>query len=157
MVFLQKMIVFQSGADCPNSKGNLIMPNLANITVKKFDGTTDVIYTGVSPASGDGSPAVWRNEAIGVAANHRPELRLTSKDVKSGKARGLRATYAYPQIATNTTTSLTSVVDTMRVSADWDIPKGMSQTDINEAAYQFGNLMAAALIKSCTASGYSAT
>jgi len=32
------------------------MPSMADITVKKNDGTTDVTYTAISAASGDKSP-----------------------------------------------------------------------------------------------------
>jgi hypothetical protein len=133
------------------------MPSLANMTVKKNDGTTDVTYTGISPASGDGSPATWRNESIGVAANHRPELRLSSKDGKSGSARILRATYVFPQIATNTTTTLTSVVTSAKFTGEWELPKGMASTDVNEFAAQIANLIDHSLIVSCVQSGVSAT
>lgn len=133
------------------------MPALANMTVKKNDGATDVTYTGISPASGDGSPAVWRNESVGVAANHRPEYRLSSKDGKSGSARIVRSTYVYPQIATNTTTTLTSVVTSAKCTTEWELPKGMSQADINEFAAQLANLHDHALIVSCVQAGVSAT
>lgn len=48
------------------------MPTLSNITVKKNDGTTDVIYTGVAPSAGDKSPAVLRNNSLGSAAAFHP-------------------------------------------------------------------------------------
>ncbi|DAD50928.1 coat protein [ssRNA phage SRR6049586_1] len=33
------------------------MPAIANITVKKNDDTTDIVWTAVQPSSGDGTPA----------------------------------------------------------------------------------------------------
>jgi len=133
------------------------MPAIANITVKKNDGVTDITYTAQTPSSGDNSAAVWRSTTVGTAPAHQPELRLASREAKQGGSRALRSTFMYPQIATNTTTGVTSVIDKAMASTDWTIPKGMSQTDINEFAAQYANLLAAALIKSCVQAGFSAS
>jgi len=132
------------------------MPALANITVKKNDGTTDIVYTGVSPASGD-QPAVWKAQTVGTAPAHQPELRLAAKDADKGSKRAVRSTFVYPQIATNTTTSITSVVDKASADTNWRFPKGMSQADINEFVSQYANLLVATLVKDCIKSGFSAT
>jgi hypothetical protein len=63
----------------------------------------------------------------------------------------------YPQIATNTTTGLTTVVDRALASVDWTFPTGMSQVDINEFVSQFANLVAQTLVKDCVKQGYSAS
>lgn len=133
------------------------MPALANITVKKNDGTTDITYTGVSPSSGDGVPAVWKSQTVGVAMAHQPEFRLTSREASKGARRALRSTYQYPQIATNSTTNLTSVVDRAMADTNWVFPKGMAQSDINEFVSQYANLLVATLVKDCVKAGYSAT
>lgn len=133
------------------------MPQIADITVKKNDGTTNIVYTGVSPSSGDGTPAVWKSQTVGVASAHQPEFRLSAREASNGTRRALRATYVYPQIATNTTTSLTSVVDRASADANWVIPKGMAAADVNEFASQFANLCAASVIIACVKTGYSAT
>jgi hypothetical protein len=133
------------------------MPTMANITVKAANNTTDVVYTGKSPSAGDTVPAIWRNETVGTAAQHMPEFRLAFRDSPNSQERRGRATYVYPQIATDTTTTLTSVVNKAMAGADFTLPKGMKMTDINEFAAQFGNLFASALIKACVAEGYSAT
>lgn len=132
------------------------MPIMANITVKAADNTTNVVYTGKSPSAGDTVPAIWRNETVGSASQHMPEFRLAFRDSPNGQERRGRATYVYPQIATDTTTTLTSVVNKAMAGADFTIPKGMKNADINEFAAQFGNLFASALIKACVAEGYSA-
>lgn len=133
------------------------MPQMADITVKKNDGTTNIVYTGVSPSSGDGTPAVWKSQTVGTAPAHQPEFRLSAREAAKGAKRALRGTYFYPQIATNSTTTLTSVVD--RASGDFNvnIPKGMAQGDINEFAAQFGNLVVSSVIQACLKSGYSAS
>jgi len=132
------------------------MPALANITIKKNDGTTDIVYTGIAPASGT-NPAVWKSATVGSSPSHQPELRLTARDSKNGGHRSLRSTFMYPQIATNTTTSVTSVVEKAFANSDWDIPKTMTAADINEMVSQYANLLASTLIKDCVKSGYAAT
>jgi hypothetical protein len=133
------------------------MPNLANITIKKSNGTTDIVYSGKIPSSGDGAPAVWRSETVGSAMSHQPELRLAAREAGKGSKRAIRATYVYPQIATNTTTGVTSVIDRAFGSLDFTLPKGMPTADALEAAHQFLNLASAALIKQCVAEGTSAS
>jgi hypothetical protein len=133
------------------------MAALADITVKKNDGTTNIVYTGLSPSSGDGVPAIWKSQTVGSAPNHQPEFRLSGKDASNGSKRALRTTYVYPQIATDTTTSTTSVVNSTFASTDWTFPKGMAQADINEAVAQYANLLVSTLVVACVKSGYSAT
>lgn len=133
------------------------MPSLANITIKKNDGTTDILYTGVCPSSGDGVPAIWKSQTVGSAQAHQPEFRLSSRDGAKSQKRNLRATYVYPQISTNSTTGITSVVDRAQADVNWTIPKGMSSVDVNEFASQLANLIVSTLVKQCVQTGYSAT
>ncbi len=133
------------------------MPSMADITVKKNDGSTDIIYVAQSPSSGDGTPAVWKAASIGTAASHQPEFRLTSREASNGQKRALRATYVYPQIATDSTTTLTSVVNRAVASVDWTIPKDMSATDVNEMVSQLANLLDSTLVVACAKAGYSAS
>lgn len=133
------------------------MPSIANITIKMNDGTTNIVYAGVAPSSGDSSPAVWKATTVGSAPAHQPEFRLASREALKGAKRHLRSTYQYPQIATNTTTGLTSVVDRASADTNWVFPKGMSQSDINEFVSQYANLLVSTLVKDCVKAGYSAS
>lgn len=130
---------------------------MANITVKKNDGTTDIVYTGVRLSSGDGVAAVYKSQTVGSAPAHQPELRMASREAGKGAKRALRATYAYPQIATDSTTGLTTVVDRASAAVDWVIPKSMTQADINEFASQLANLIASTSLKDQVKSGYAAS
>jgi hypothetical protein len=132
------------------------MPSGANMTVKKNDGTTDVTFSFIEPSSG-GSPAVWQNTAVGVAASHRPELRLSAREASNGTKRTVRATFGYPQIATNSTTSLTTTVFKALGTAEWTFPKDMAAADVNEFVSQFANLLDHADILACVKAGASAT
>lgn len=129
------------------------MPNMANITIKKNDGTTDVAYTAVVPSAGDKSPAVWRNNTVGTAASHRPEFRAVSRDNGTNSARRVDFSGIYPYTVTGTDGKI-AVADKFTFTASALVPKGMPDADVNEAASQTLNLMASALIKEVVKSGY---
>lgn len=133
------------------------MPSIANITVKAANGTTDVVYTAKQPSSGDGVPAVWRAEASASAPALMPELRLLSRPASNGAVRHVRATFVFPQWATNSTTGVASVVTSAFGTLDVKVPRDMTSANANEVAAHFANLLASALIKQCLAEGYSAT
>nr|URG15279.1 MAG: coat protein [Leviviridae sp.] len=133
------------------------MPTIANLTIKKNDGTTDIVWTGIQPSSGDGTPATWKSQTVGSASAHQPEFRLSARDASKGASRVIRSTFRYPQIATNTTTGVTSVVSTAFGSTEFSFPKGMSSADINEAVSQLFNLLTTSLLKDCHKQGYAAS
>jgi hypothetical protein len=133
------------------------MPAMADVVVKADDGTTNVTYTQKSPSAGNSVPAIWRNDSVGNATGQRPEFRLLSKDSGDGKSRVLQASYSYKQVATDSTTSVSSVVNEAKASASWTMPNGMAAADINQFAAQFGNLIAATLVKTSVQQGFAPT
>lgn len=133
------------------------MPVMANITVKKADGVTDVTYTQVTASGGDKSPAVWRNESFGGTIGQRPELRVRSAPNGTNTTRKVEGAFTMPQLYTDTTTGLSKVATRANTTFSSSIPMDMSDTQLAEYAAQFGNLMAAALIKQVHASGYAPT
>lgn len=132
------------------------MPQMANITVKKNDGTTDVVYSQVVPSAGDKSPAIWKNNTVGTAASHRPELKLMSRDNGVGTARRVEGTFVYPTLVTGTDGKV-SVADRLPITLSAVVPKGMPDSDVNEAISQCVNLFASVLLKDSMKSGYAPT
>lgn len=131
------------------------MPQLANIVVKKFDGTTDVTYTGISPASGT-SPAVWKSQSVGTAPAQNPELRVVSRDADKGRNREVRATFLYPDYRTDSNFNPSKFAEISgSCTIKWS--KEALNTVRQEGVYQFCNLLAAALVKQMMNEGYSAT
>lgn len=132
------------------------MPTMANITVKKNDGTTDIVYDALSPAGG-GDPAVWRQDtgqAAGVPVGVRPTLKLGSSWNGPKTARQVTFEYVYPYAVQDSTTTLYSAKDQAVAKGIVTLPVALPATQLNEAAAQFGNLMAAALIKASLQAGY---
>lgn len=132
------------------------MPAIADMTIKKANGTTDILWSHKQGAAGD-QPAIWRSSTVGTAIAHQPELRLTSRDASKGTKRAMRATIVWPQIATDSTTGLTSVVDKAFFGADVTLPKSMPTAELLEFAHQSANLWYHALLKAAVAEGMAPT
>jgi len=109
------------------------MPTMANITVKKSDGTTDVTFSALQGSSGDGVAAVWRCESVGTAAGHKPSVTMTSRWNGPRTARRVDASFMYPQIATDTATGLTSVVNKVPVTISAVVPVAVPDTVVAES------------------------
>lgn len=132
------------------------MPQIANITVKKNDGTTDVTFTAVAPSGGDKSPAIWQNQALGTAVSHRPTLKLSARPSPDGKVRRSDFIFTYPSTVVGGD-GKTSILATSVLTGSFATPQDQPAVDVNEAVAQAFNLLAAALIKQCVQQGYSAT
>lgn len=135
------------------------MPTLADLTVKKADNTTDVIYKGVSPASGEGVPAVWKNQTVGTTPGQQPELRIASR-ARSKKGVPYRlwsGSYKYPKAVSNVSTGELTLSDGVTVTFAVDSNQTMSSVESKEAVYQCFHLLALAVMKQAAADGYSFT
>lgn len=132
------------------------MPQMANITVKKNDGTTDVTFTAVVPSAGDKSPAIWRNNGVGNAPAHRPEYSMASSYNGPKTARKVSIKLMYPITATGADGKV-NVVDRAWYMGELIVPQTMSDADINELVSQSANLGASTLVKDSLKAGYSPT
>lgn len=133
------------------------MPALANYTLKKNDGTTDIVWTGIQPSSGDGTAAIWKSQTVGNAPAHQPEMRLSAREGGNGQSRVLRLTAFYPSLATNTTTGLTAAYLRNRFVGEWTLDKSAPQTDTDEFISQLAYMINGSGFKAYIKSGYSAT
>lgn len=132
------------------------MPQIANITVKKNDGTTDVIYTAVVPSAGDKSPAIWRNQTVGSAAGHQPQVQMTSRANGTGTARRVELTGTYGSLVTGSDGKV-NVGDRVIVQMSAVIPLSMPTADVNEAVSQLLNVLSSTLVKDSVKTGFSPT
>lgn len=132
------------------------MAQMADITVKKADETTDIVYSQIVPSAGDKTAALWKCTSVGSAPGHNPRMSLVSRDNAAKTARRVAAEFAYPWTAIATDGSV-QIIDTFRFSGSYIVPQGMPQDVINEATAQCNNLLAAVLIKNSIKSGYAPT
>lgn len=133
------------------------MPSMANITVKKYDGTTDIVYTALSPSGGDSTPAQWRVDSIGTIPSNRPFLSVSSKYTANRQARVITTKLVYPETVTDSTTGLTSVRLTTSDSYTRIIPLNGNDATAQESAAQFANLLKSTLLQQTMQAGFAPT
>lgn len=124
------------------------MSTAANITVKKNDGTTDVIYGVLEGRSGD-NPARWKAPALGATPVTQPEFRVNSKVMtgRDASKKKVIATFHYPYSVVNTTTGVTSVVSHEMFRVEFTGDEQIPQAVRDEACSQGMNLLASAAFK----------
>jgi hypothetical protein len=130
---------------------------MANITVKKNDGTTDIVYDAISGSGGDSSPAVWRQDTgavAGLPVGLRPVFVLQTKWNGPKTARQVIYKITRPYATQDSTTTLYSSKDSTVFSGTMTVPQGIPSSEINEAVAQAFNLVAASLTKSAAQAGY---
>jgi hypothetical protein len=132
------------------------MPSLANITVKKYDGTTDITYTALAASAGDKSPAQWSSSTVGNAKAFRPTLNMTSAPNGNNTARRVNFSFAYPSTVEDES-GRTTITNTYRFTGEVLLPLAMPDADVQEAVYQGCNLAAAALVKESFLAGRAPT
>lgn len=132
------------------------MPTMANITVKKADGTTDVVYTGVSGSSGDRTPAIWQNQTVGTMPAERPTLSVVAKATQTGTGRRIDYDFVWPLTSQDAGGNKSITNQPFRFRGDMIVPQVQASTQIAEQVHQSCNLLAAALFKAMGIEGYAA-
>lgn len=130
------------------------MPTMADITIKKDDGTTNVTYSSVVASGGDKSPAVWRDNGFGGTPGQRPEMRVSSQPTADNSGRKVTIHITYPSLYTDSSTGLTKVGTRANFKAELYVPAEMPDAFAAEFGAQVGNLLAADLIEAVMTSGY---
>lgn len=129
------------------------MPTMANITVKKNDGTTDIAYTALAGSSGESVPAFWRNETSPNPPAFRPSLKFVAKPVKNGSSvKTMETLYVTPIVKTDEGVTTQVGVHTTRVITSINFSD--AQAAIDEHVSQGMNLHAATLIKAAQKEGF---
>jgi len=130
---------------------------MANITVKKNDGTTDIVFDAVTAAGADGTPAMWRQDTgntAGLPVGLRSSFKLSSKWNSPRTARQVSFELVQPYAVQDSTTTLYSAKDRVVCTGVITLPQGIPATQLNEAVAQSMNLLASALTKSSMQAGY---
>lgn len=129
------------------------MSTLANITIKKNDGTTDVVYTAITGAAGDNTPAVFRNDTVGTTLAERPTLLVSSKSNGPKTGRRVSCDFSWP-ITSQDAGGNKLVTGRMTGTCSILVPQNQDLAVINEQASQFANLIGSALVKATFKDGY---
>jgi hypothetical protein len=133
------------------------MPDMADIVVKKADGTTNITFNKLTASSGDKVPAQWRQEATGASASLRPTFEMVSQWNGPRTARRVSSSFQYPYTVTDSTTSTTTVKDRIPYGTSMVVPTAVPDTIVSEAVAQGTNLQTSPLVVASYKAGYSPT
>lgn len=130
---------------------------MADITVKKADGTTNIVFSALTPSSGDKVAAQWRSETAGTSASLRPTFGMQTQWNGPRTARRVQLEGQYPYTITDTTTSVTSVKARIPFQGTFTVPAEVPDAIVSEAIAQISNLVASALVQSSIKAGFAPT
>jgi len=131
------------------------MTTAADMTIKKADGSTDIVWTLMQPASGDGSAAIWRSSTVGSSPGTRPELRVISK-ASQGNVRHVNGTMTYPSYVTDVN-GVQKVQGVIFFNFHFSLPPEALDSDILQAVAQATNLLDHSQMVSACTSGFAPT
>lgn len=133
------------------------MPSMANITVKKADGTTDVTYVAATPSAGDKSPAVWTQNTGFPIQGFRPRFQLVTGPNGANNMRRADASFTFPITYTDPGTGLTKLNRSVDAKVTVHLPVELATTDWDQAFSQLGNLLTSSLVRDSIEEGFAPT
>lgn len=133
------------------------MTAAANITIKKNDGTTDIVWSLLAASGGDKSPAIWRSTTAAGTAGQQPTMTVQSRDNGDKTARRTDMTFVFPSVYTDSASSLSKVRSKAIIQVSAVLPLDMTSADILEQGAQFAHLINAALVVGTLQTGYAPT
>lgn len=130
------------------------MPQMANITVKN-GANVDVLYTALTPSSGDTTNAQWRNLGTGsvpVNASH-VTTRTHLNAARNGRVVTLNAVFPHVVSENGVIIPLARQPFQLTTTVPLNIPVAVA----TDNAKVFANLLASSLIQAILAEGYNAS
>lgn len=133
------------------------MPQMADITVKKADGTTDVIYVRSMASAGDKMPARWTQDAYSGVQGLRPLFELQTQNNGDATVRQAKNRFQYPILYTDASTGLLRLQKTIGFEGISYLPRDVTTLQWKEAWAQYGNILCSTLVRACIEEGYAPT
>lgn len=133
------------------------MPSMANITVKKADGTTDVTYVAAMPSAGDKSPARWTQNAASSILGFRPVFEIQTQFNGPGTMRQARLKFSLPVTYADASTGLNKLLKSVDFDGVVYLPVELGSDKWDEAFSQLGNLLVSSLVRDTIEAGYAPT
>jgi len=128
------------------------MAIIANLTVKKSDGTTDVTFTAQNGAGSSQEPAFWQNTASSTVRSNRDGMTMRShlNGTKQARRVDVQTSFAVRR----TINSVETVVGRIPVDFSVPIPEWATDAEVAEAVDQSINLIASVSIRTAIKSGF---
>lgn len=132
------------------------MAAASNITIKKADGTTNIVYSLLAASGGDRSPAVWRSTTAPGTAGQQPFIQVAARQNGDGNVRRVDVLYVYPSVFTDTSGN-TSIRSKAVFQGSLALPQDATSADMQEMGAQLSNLFVDAMLKGTFQTGYAPT
>lgn len=125
---------------------------MQNITVKKADGTTTVVFVAKRP-SGANTPALYMADAESPVAAFRSTLTIA--DRRSANSKGAqRVEINFTRPVTQVINGVVTQVGSVPIALQATVPSTLADAEISEAVSQCVNLLASADVLAILKSGY---
>lgn len=131
------------------------MPDMANITVKAANGTTDVIYSKMTASAGDNVPARWRDNASQSVVGNRSTLMTIARDNQKQNGRAVTSRFKY--VVVRNVGGVDTVIGTIPLELHGVLGNQFTQAEIDEAVARGFNLFTSAIVRDTYKEGNSAT
>lgn len=131
------------------------MPQASNITVKNAAGT-DVIYQVITPASGDGSTAIWQNKD-GLTPKQFRTITAESRRGPSGKTRNLTVRVINPQSYVDPVSGLPVFTPSPVFKLEVTVPDEYPEASRDDFVTLSTSVLSSDMIKSLIRDAYPAT
>lgn len=131
------------------------MAQIANITVKKADGTTNVTYEAVSGSSVDGSPAMWVEPTSATTRGFRRSFSFKARLNGTKQARRVELRAVHPVV--RVVGGQEVVAGTIPVDFSLPVPEWATDAEVNEAVEQSLNLFSNVTVRAQVKTGMAFT
>lgn len=122
------------------------MPQLADLTVKKADGTTDIVWSGVVSSAGDKSASRHNSKTVSTIPAFQPQMSIKSESNGDSTTRRVHVNVVYPYTVTDSGTNQTTKLGQASFRGEWTVSQEMPQTTVDEFAAQVANLLDTTLL-----------
>jgi len=122
------------------------MPNLADLIIKKADGTTDVTWSGIVASAGDRVASRHASKSVSTVPAFQPQMSIKTEANPTNSTRRVHVNIVYPYTVTDSTTTLISKVGQCSYRGEWTIPQDLPQSTVDEFAAQVANLVDTTLV-----------
>lgn len=135
------------------------MPKMADLSVKKADGTTTVVYNALTAAGGDKTAAQWAFTAASTTPALRPFVKCISRNGEKGSnpTRVVALDIVFPEVVTDPQTAMPTVVARSSCAVTFRISQRMTEPAVKELVHQATNILTTALIREVATVGYAPT
>lgn len=128
------------------------MAQMADVTVKKADGVTNVTYSALVASAGDSQDARWSSNSSSAIRGNRDSLSMSAQfnGPRTARRAVIKGDFPVRVIQDGVETVQHRIPFALTVT----LPLAVTDAQVQEAIHQFTNFCASALVRDSLISGY---